>query len=59
MRTRKPTKGRVAGAKFGLSGENEENDLKKAKAKILKELEEKEKNNKEWYDKEVEKNLKK
>ncbi|MDR3679495.1 MAG: hypothetical protein P4L41_05975 [Flavipsychrobacter sp.] len=59
MRTRKPTNGRVAGVKFALNTEVENDDLKKVKAQILKELEEKEKNNKEWYDKEMDKNLKK
>ena len=36
----------------------EETDLKKVKAQVLKELEESEKEKKEWYDKELEKNLK-
>lgn len=58
MRQRKPTKGRVPGAKFTLSKENDDNDLKKAKEQILKELKEKEENSKEWYDKEVAKNMK-
>jgi len=38
--------------------ETEENDLKKVKAQALKELEEREKNKKEWYDNELDKNLK-
>jgi hypothetical protein len=59
MRTRKPTNGRVTGVKFALNTEVENEDLKKVKAQLLKELEEKEQNNKEWYDKEMEKNLKK
>lgn len=59
MRTRKPTKGRVAGVKFDISEEADKNDLKKAKAQLLKELAESEKNKKEWYDKELDKNLKK
>jgi hypothetical protein len=59
MRPRKPTKGRVTGAKFEVTGNQEENDLKKAKAKILKELQEQEKNKKDWFDKELDKNLKK
>jgi hypothetical protein len=58
-RKRKPTNGRVTGAKFAVKGENEVDDLKKAKAEALKALEEKEKNSKEWFDKELEKNLKK
>ena len=37
---------------------DEEQDLKKVKAKLMKELEEKEKNGQEWLDKEMEKNLK-
>ena len=36
----------------------ETDDLKKVKAQALKELEENEKNKKEWYDTELEKNLK-
>jgi len=59
MRTKKPTKGKVTGAKFAISEEQEGNDLKAEKARILKELEEKEKNSQEWYDNEMEKNLKK
>ena len=46
---------------FRLSNEPkeaEETDLKKVKAQVLKELEESEKEKKEWYDKELEKNLK-
>ena len=58
MRTRKPTKGRVSGVKFALNDTAEETDLKKVKAQLLKELEEKEKNDKEWYDREMDKNLK-
>ena len=37
----------------------DENDLKKVKAQALKELEEKKLAEKDWYDKELEKNLKK
>ena len=59
MRTRKPTHGKVSGIKFGLSENKEENDLKKVKEKMLKDLEEQEKNKKEWFDKEIEKNMKK
>ena len=36
----------------------EEEDLKKVKAQALKEIEENEKNKNEWYDKELDKNLK-
>ena len=39
--------------------EVEENDLKKVKADLLKELEANEENKKEWYDAELAKNLKK
>jgi len=39
--------------------QSEEEDLKKVKAQALKDLETDEKNKKEWYDKELEKNLKK
>ncbi len=59
MRAKKPTNGRIPGVKFTLNKETEENDLKKNKEKILKELEEQEKNNKDWYDKEIDKNMKK
>ena len=59
MRQKKPTNGKVAGAKFTLNDEAEHSDLKAEKARILKELEEKEKNSQEWYDNEMEKNLKK
>ena len=58
MRPRKSTNGKVAGAKFTIEKQKEEDDLKKVKAQILKELEEKEKNTQEWYDKEMDKNLK-
>ena len=37
----------------------EEEDLKKVKEQTLKELEENEKNKNDWYDKELDKNLKK
>ena len=36
----------------------EENDLKKVKAKAIRDLEEKQKNTKEWLDKELDNNLK-
>lgn len=38
--------------------EPEEHDLKKVKALLLKDIEANEKNKKEWYDKELDKNLK-
>jgi hypothetical protein len=53
MRKRKPTNGRVPGVKFRITEASEDNDLKKVKKKLLKELEEKEKNKKDWYDKEL------
>ncbi len=53
MRKRKPTNGRVSGVKFRITESSEDNDLKKVKKKLLKELEEKEKNKKEWFDKEL------
>ena len=59
MRTRKPTNGRVPGIKFDVSEKNEENDLKKAKAQTLKQIAEQEKNKNQWYDEEMDKNLKK
>ena len=59
MKKRKPTNGKVLGVKFTVNKEQDENDLKKVKAKALKDLEEKEKNSKEWYDKEIEKNMNK
>ncbi len=55
MRTRKPTNGRVAGVKFTVKKETE--DLNKLRAQTLKELQEQEKDKKEWYDKELDKNL--
>lgn len=59
MRTRKPTKGRVTGAKFAIEKDADAHDLKKVKEQTLKELEEKQKDDKDWYDNEMEKNLKK
>lgn len=53
MRKRKPTNGKVPGAKFRISEASEDNDLKKVKKKLLKELEDKEKNKKDWFDKEL------
>jgi len=38
--------------------EQEEEDLKATKAKVLKELEADEKNKKDWYDTELDKNMK-
>ena len=44
-----------------MKGQKEEEveDLKQVKARVLKELEEDEKKKKEWYDNELDKNLKK
>jgi len=58
MRKRKPTNGRVTGVKFPLQ-EKEKSDLKKIKVQILKELEEGELSKQQWYDQEMDKNLKK
>ena len=57
-RKRKPTNGKVVGVKFAVNAEEEKDDLKKAKEQILKEIAEKENNSKEWFDKELDKNLK-
>jgi hypothetical protein len=59
MRAKKATNGKVAGVKFSINKTKEETDLKKVKSQVLKELAEKEKNDKEWYDKEMDKNLSK
>ncbi|MBC7555000.1 MAG: hypothetical protein H7257_13605 [Taibaiella sp.] len=59
MRARKPLNGKVTGVKFKVNEENGEIDLKQEKARILKEIEENEQKTKEWYDKEMEKNLNK
>jgi hypothetical protein len=58
-RKRKPTHGKVAGVKFTINKEKEEEDLKKVKARIIKDLEETEAAKNEWLDKEMDKNLKK
>lgn len=49
----------MTGAKFAINKPNEETDLKKVKAQLLKELAEKEQNKDEWYDAEMERNLNK
>ena len=59
MRPRKPTKGRVTGVKFALDLDKEQEDLKKTKTRMLKELKEQERNAKEWFDKELDRNLNK
>ncbi len=58
-RPRKPADKKFAAFKTGKPAqEQEENDLKKVKAQIIKELEENQANKEEWYDKELDKNLK-
>ncbi len=58
-RKRKPTdKKRPAFKAERTPGEQEENDLKKVKEQIKKDLEENQANDKDWYDKELDKNLK-
>ena len=59
MRTRKPLQGKVTGIKFTINKGKEEDDLKKVKERLLKELEAKEKDAKEWYDKKMDENLRK
>ncbi|MCF8449175.1 MAG: hypothetical protein K9G49_04820 [Taibaiella sp.] len=59
MRQRKPAEKKFPAFNIAKEvGETEETDLKKVKAQILKELEENEGKDKEWFDKELEKNLK-
>lgn len=57
-RKRKPTNGRVLGVKFAQKEQSQETDLKKEKARMLKELEEKQQGDDEWFDKELDKHLK-
>ena len=49
----------MTGVKFALETDKEQDDLKKAKTQMLKELKEREGNAKEWFDKELDKNLNK
>jgi hypothetical protein len=61
MGTRKriPADKKFAAFKASKPEQNqEENDLKKVKAQIIKELEEKQEKTEEWFDKELDKNLK-
>jgi hypothetical protein len=58
-RKRKEVTKKLPAFKLTRIQEDEENDLKKVKAKVIKELEEKRKNAKEWYDNELDNNLKK
>jgi len=58
-RKRKPAEKKFPAFKIARPGEEqEENDLKKVKARIIKDLEEDKEKEKEWFDKELEKNLK-
>ena len=57
-RKRKPLDKKMPAFKMTRIDENDENDLQKVKAQTIKELEEKQANDREWYDKEYEKNLK-
>lgn len=58
-RKRKPADKKFAAFKLTREeGNVEENDLKKVKEQILKDLEANKENDKEWYDKELEKNMK-
>ncbi len=57
MRARKPTNGKVKGVKFTINSDDKASDLKAAKAQALKQLEEQEKNSRDWYDKELDKNM--
>ena len=58
-RKRKPTDKKLPAFRaVEREKEQEENDLKKVKAQIAKELEEDTAKKEEWYDKEFEKNLK-
>ena len=58
-RPRKPVDKKMPDFRVTSIGKDEADDLKKVKAKVLKELEEQKKNDKEWYDKELDKNLNK
>jgi hypothetical protein len=59
MRKRKPADKKFAAFKTTEAPQTNENaDLKEVKAQIIQELEEKTEGDKEWFDKELEKNLK-
>lgn len=58
-RKRKPADKKLPAFKMTrVDDRQEENDLKKVKARIIKELEEKRSDAKEWYDNELDKNMK-
>jgi hypothetical protein len=58
-RQRKPTDKKMPAFRSERVGDsNEENDLKKVKEQILRQIQEDTSDNKEWYDKELDKNLK-
>ena len=57
-RKRKPADKKLPAFKLSrVQEDHEENDLKKSKARIIKELQENQLKEKEWYDKELDKNL--
>jgi hypothetical protein len=59
MRKRKPVDKKMPAFRVTrVEGDQEETDLKKVKAQIMKELEDNSANDKDWFDKEYEKNLK-
>jgi hypothetical protein len=59
VRKRKPAEKKIPAFKLTrIPEEQDENDLKAVKARTMKELEENEANEKEWYDNELDKNLK-
>ncbi len=58
-RKRKPVSSNRPIFKVTRTEASEENDLKKVRAQVLKELKKNEENKKDWYDIELDKNLKK
>jgi len=58
-RPRKPVDKKMPDFRVTSIGKDEADDLKKVKAQALKAIEETKKNDKDWYDKELDKNLKK
>lgn len=56
-RPRKIVEKKMPAFKLTRVPQEEEQDLKKVKAKMMKELKEKEQNGNDWLDKEMEKNL--
>lgn len=57
-RKRKPADKKMPAFKMTRIPEDQENDLKKSKERTIKELEENKLKEKEWFDKELDKNLK-